>query len=78
MRRCGSFPTTAPFNTTTEPAIALVEYICDRVIVLYLGRIMEIAPSERLYAAPKHSYTTARCCRRSPSRTPTGRASARS
>ncbi|MGF6232623.1 peptide/nickel transport system ATP-binding protein [Inquilinus ginsengisoli] len=39
--------------------LAVVEYICDRVIVLYLGRIMEIAPSERLYAAPKHPYTRA-------------------
>jgi peptide/nickel transport system ATP-binding protein len=39
--------------------LAVVEYICDRVVVLYLGRIMEIAPSERLYAAPKHPYTRA-------------------
>ena len=39
--------------------LAVVEYICDRVIVLYLGRIMEIAPSARLYAAPKHPYTRA-------------------
>ncbi|WP_034851232.1 ABC transporter ATP-binding protein [Inquilinus limosus] len=39
--------------------LAVVEFICDRVIVLYLGRIMEIAPSERLYAAPKHPYTRA-------------------
>jgi peptide/nickel transport system ATP-binding protein len=39
--------------------LAVVEYICDRVIVLYLGRIMEIAPSESLYAAPRHPYTRA-------------------
>ena len=39
--------------------LAVVEYICDRVIVLYLGRIMEIAPSDRLYAAPQHPYTRA-------------------
>ena len=32
--------------------LAVVEYICDRVIVLYLGRIMEIARSEDLYARP--------------------------
>jgi peptide/nickel transport system ATP-binding protein len=39
--------------------LAVVEYICDTVIVLYLGRIMEIAPSETLYAAPRHPYTRA-------------------
>ena len=39
--------------------LAVVEYICDRVIVLYLGRIMEIAPSEKLYAEPHHPYTRA-------------------
>lgn len=39
--------------------LAVVEYICDVVIVLYLGRIMEIAPSEQLYAAPRHPYTRA-------------------
>lgn len=39
--------------------LAVVEYICDTVIVLYLGRIMEIAPSEVLYADPRHPYTRA-------------------
>lgn len=39
--------------------LAVVEYICDTVIVLYLGRIMEIAPSEKLYAGPRHPYTRA-------------------
>ncbi|MCW5710171.1 ABC transporter ATP-binding protein [Shinella sp.] len=39
--------------------LAVVEYICDRVIVLYLGRIMEIATSEALYARPQHPYTQA-------------------
>ncbi|MGF7007891.1 ABC transporter ATP-binding protein [Aminobacter sp. BE322] len=39
--------------------LAVVEYICDRVIVLYLGRIMEIASSEDLYARPQHPYTRA-------------------
>jgi peptide/nickel transport system ATP-binding protein len=39
--------------------LAVVEYICDTVIVLYLGRIMEIAPSAELYANPRHPYTRA-------------------
>ena len=37
----------------------MVEYICDRIIVMYLGRIMEIAPSHELNNHPKHPYTEA-------------------
>jgi oligopeptide/dipeptide ABC transporter ATP-binding protein len=36
-----------------------VEYLCDRVIVLYLGRVMEIARVADLYRAPRHPYTRA-------------------
>jgi peptide/nickel transport system ATP-binding protein len=39
--------------------LAVVEYLCDRVIVLYLGRIMEVGPSADLYARPAHPYTRA-------------------
>ncbi|MDX8448173.1 ABC transporter ATP-binding protein [Mesorhizobium captivum] len=39
--------------------LAVVEYICDTVIVLYLGRIMEVAPAPDLYARPQHPYTRA-------------------
>jgi peptide/nickel transport system ATP-binding protein len=37
----------------------VVEYLCDRVVVLYLGRVMEIAPTTALYASPRHPYTRA-------------------
>ncbi|BDP41289.1 ABC transporter ATP-binding protein [Deinococcus aetherius] len=39
--------------------LAVVEYICDRIIVMYLGRIMEIASSRDLNRNPKHPYTEA-------------------
>ena len=37
----------------------VVEYLCDRVVVLYLGQIMEIAPTAALYDRPLHPYTRA-------------------
>lgn len=37
----------------------VVEYLCDRVVVLYLGRVMEVAPTAQLFARPLHPYTHA-------------------
>ena len=37
----------------------VVQYLCDRVVVLYLGRVMEIAPTADLFASPAHPYTRA-------------------
>ena len=37
----------------------VVEYLCDRVVVMYLGRVMEVADTPTLFARPQHPYTRA-------------------
>jgi oligopeptide/dipeptide ABC transporter ATP-binding protein len=39
--------------------LAVVNHLADRVAVLYLGRLVEVAPRAELFATPSHPYTTA-------------------
>ena len=39
--------------------LAVVRYMCDRILVMYAGRIVEAAPAAALFAAPAHPYTQA-------------------
>ena len=39
--------------------LSMVEYLCDRVGVMYHGKLVELAPTAELYADPQHPYTKA-------------------
>ena len=39
--------------------LSVVKYICDRVVVMYLGQVVEAGTAEEMFTAPKHPYTEA-------------------
>jgi oligopeptide/dipeptide ABC transporter ATP-binding protein len=39
--------------------LSVVRRFCDRVAIMYLGRIVEVARADQLFAAPRHPYTRA-------------------
>lgn len=39
--------------------LAVVEYIADRVAIMYLGRVVELAETQAIFASPNHPYTRA-------------------
>jgi peptide/nickel transport system ATP-binding protein len=39
--------------------LGVVRYLADRIVVLYLGRVMEIGPAEEVFVGPHHPYTEA-------------------
>ena len=39
--------------------LRLVRHVCDRIAVMYLGRLVEVAPASELFGSPHHPYTKA-------------------
>ncbi len=39
--------------------LAVVRHLCSRVVVMYLGRVVEVAPTDELFARPRHPYVEA-------------------
>jgi len=39
--------------------LASAKYFCDRIAIMYLGRVVEIGPTEEIFANPRHPYTKA-------------------
>ena len=44
--------------------LGVVRYLADRIVVLYLGRVMEVGPAEQVFGGPQHPYTEALLQRR--------------
>ena len=43
--------------------LATAKFFCDRIAIMYLGRIVELGPAEKIYADPKHPYTAVAAAR---------------
>ncbi len=39
--------------------LATAKYFCDRIAIMYLGRVVEIGPTDEIFAQPRHPYTKA-------------------
>ncbi|HEY3729217.1 MAG TPA: dipeptide ABC transporter ATP-binding protein, partial [Solirubrobacteraceae bacterium] len=39
--------------------LGVVRYLADRIVVLYLGRVMEVGPADKVFGGPNHPYTEA-------------------
>jgi oligopeptide/dipeptide ABC transporter ATP-binding protein len=39
--------------------LSVVEYLCDQIVVMYLGKVVEVGPAKPLYSNPSHPYTRA-------------------